>query len=492
MFQFKNRESNKNHKPNLVKKIALTTTLGMMITFGVVFAEETQGVQTVHHVYVDGKHLGEISDRSIVEEIIEKKIEAGKETYENVDVTVGEDISYVTELAFNPSFSNQQVSNRLEDLLSVKAEAVELKIDDETVGYFKDEVEAETTLQEYKLKYVDEEILEQLEAQSQADVEIDGPHIADEPKTTELAIGESTILDVTLSKEVSLSEEKVKPDEILSVEDGLKLLEKGTLTEEKHRVKEGEVLGKIATNYDLTLDELLELNPSLSEDSLLQIDQEINVTALKPFIDVIVIKEEKKAEEISYQTEVVESEELYKGDQKVRQNGSKGKKEVQYRIEIKNGQVADKEVIEEEVIKEPVNKVIVKGTKVIPSRGTGEFSWPTVGGYISSHVGQRWGRLHKGIDIARPSNRAILAADNGTVVEARYDGGFGNKVVINHNNGYKTVYAHLSSIKVRVGQTVPKGTTIGIMGSTGNSTGVHLHFELYKNGVLKNPLNYLY
>ena len=99
--------------------------------------------------------------------------------------------------------------------------------------------------------------------------------------------------------------------------------------------------------------------------------------------------------------------------------------------------------------------------------------------------------MHKGLDIARPSNRSILAADNGVVVSAGADGSFGNKIVINHNNGLKTLYAHLSSIDVSVGQTVEKGSKIGVMGSTGNSTGIHLHFEVHKNGVFQNPLNYV-
>lgn len=120
------------------------------------------------------------------------------------------------------------------------------------------------------------------------------------------------------------------------------------------------------------------------------------------------------------------------------------------------------------------------------------MAWPAVGGYISSHLGERWGKMHKGIDIARPSNRNILAADNGVVESAGYNnGGYGNKIVINHNNGMKTVYAHLSSIDVKVGQVVEKGSKIGVMGSTGNSTGIHLHFEVYKSGSLENPTEYV-
>ena len=81
----------------------------------------------------------------------------------------------------------------------------------------------------------------------------------------------------------------------------------------------------------------------------------------------------------------------------------------------------------------------------------------------------RWGQFHKGIDIARPYNRTIKAADNGVVVFAGWDGGYGKKIIIDHRNGFRTVYAHLATISVRVGQTVQKGQKIGVMGSTGNS-----------------------
>lgn len=121
----------------------------------------------------------------------------------------------------------------------------------------------------------------------------------------------------------------------------------------------------------------------------------------------------------------------------------------------------------------------------------GYLAWPAVGGYISSYQGPRWGRMHKGIDIARPSNYNILAAADGEVTKAGYTGGFGNRVEIKHSNGLTTLYAHLSSINVSVGQNVSTGTVIGIMGDTGNSTGIHLHFEVHKNGALQDPMDYL-
>ena len=106
-------------------------------------------------------------------------------------------------------------------------------------------------------------------------------------------------------------------------------------------------------------------------------------------------------------------------------------------------------------------------------------------------MGYRWGRFHKGIDIARPNNLTIKAADNGVVIFAGWDGDFGNKIEIDHRNGFHTIYGHMSSLKVHVGQTVKKGQAIGIMGQAGDATGVHLHFEVHQNGVLKNPLSYL-
>ena len=106
-------------------------------------------------------------------------------------------------------------------------------------------------------------------------------------------------------------------------------------------------------------------------------------------------------------------------------------------------------------------------------------------------MGPRWGRNHDGIDIARPSNRTIKASDNGRVTFTGWDGTYGQKVVINHSNGYETVYAHLASITVSVGDVVEQGQQIGVMGSTGRSTGVHLHFEVRNNGSLVNPMSVL-
>jgi murein DD-endopeptidase MepM/ murein hydrolase activator NlpD len=129
------------------------------------------------------------------------------------------------------------------------------------------------------------------------------------------------------------------------------------------------------------------------------------------------------------------------------------------------------------------------------SSGTGApsasgFIWP-VNGPVVSGFGMRWGRMHEGIDIAASSGTPIHAAAAGTVIHAGWLGGYGNLVVVDHGDGLSTAYAHASAILVGVGQHVSQGETLSLVGSTGNSTGPHLHFEVRVNGSAVDPLAYL-
>ena len=136
------------------------------------------------------------------------------------------------------------------------------------------------------------------------------------------------------------------------------------------------------------------------------------------------------------------------------------------------------------------NRYIARTVAPIPGVvGEGNFMWPT-SGYIS----QRFTWYHQAADIASPGNPAILAAQGGTVVTAGWNGGgYGNYVVIDHGNGYKTLYAHMltNSISVKAGQAVSQGQQIGTMGSTGRSTGTHLHFEVIGSQGKVDPLSVL-
>ena len=118
----------------------------------------------------------------------------------------------------------------------------------------------------------------------------------------------------------------------------------------------------------------------------------------------------------------------------------------------------------------------------------GQFVWP-IGGVIT----QRFVWYHKGVDIAAGFGTPVLAADSGRVFVAGWpdNTGYGNRVMIDHGNGYVTLYGHLSRIYVTAGQTVKRGDQVGAEGSTGRSTGPHLHFEIRKGGAALNPLDFL-
>ena len=109
------------------------------------------------------------------------------------------------------------------------------------------------------------------------------------------------------------------------------------------------------------------------------------------------------------------------------------------------------------------------------------FLWPAKGVFTSGY-GWRWGRMHKGIDIANNVGTPILAAKDGIVAYSGWSSGYGYLVEISHTDGTSTRYAHNSRLLVRKGQIVPQGQTISLMGSTGRSTGPHLHFEIRKPG----------
>jgi murein DD-endopeptidase MepM/ murein hydrolase activator NlpD len=139
-----------------------------------------------------------------------------------------------------------------------------------------------------------------------------------------------------------------------------------------------------------------------------------------------------------------------------------------------------------------VQRTVTSYSGPIPSsakRGTGNFGWP-----VSGAITQKFAGRHGGIDVGAPKGTPVYAADSGYVTLAGWDReivSYGNEIVINHGNGYMTRYAHLSAMMVDAGDSVKKGQLIGRVGSTGNSTGPHLHFEILLSGVRRNPFSYL-
>ncbi|MBQ7294628.1 MAG: peptidoglycan DD-metalloendopeptidase family protein [Clostridia bacterium] len=225
-------------------------------------------------------------------------------------------------------------------------------------------------------------------------------------------------------------------------------------------------------------------------------------------VRVKVMKTSTKTETLKYETVKKNTSSLYKGTKKTTQKGKNGKVQVTELTTYIDSKKAYTGVVSEVVIKEPVDEVVLIGTKSNSSASSyapsKSFIWPTRGAYsISSYYGYRSASIsgwsyHGGLDIVlgygSSAGIPVVASASGTVVTA-YSGwrGYGHTVVIDHGNGIKTRYAHMypGSIAVSVGQKVYQGQQIGRIGSTGNSTGPHLHFEVLVNGYKVNPLPYI-
>jgi len=469
-------------KTNIIKKAAMTTLLFTAIGSSFAFATAASANGTfdkIYHVYIGDSYIGAVSNEEDVTKIIETKEQETQAIYKDYTLDGSANVTLIPEQVFSYELDDATTLSKLNEEMVVEAESYALQIDEKPVIYLKDQAAFDETIRLLKLQYVTEAELKQFESNASL-------------KTLPaLKENETRIKDIKITEAISGEETKIDPKQILTPAKAVEFLKTGSLEKEVYAVQSGDALSTIASSHNLSTAELIKLNPGLSEDSLLRIGQELNITVEKPLVNVEIAKEKNTLEEIPFEKIVKEDASKFKGETVVEQEGSNGKKEVSYVISQQNGAVTSKTVTNEKVLTEPVDSVTIVGTKVISSRGTGNFAWPTVGGYISSKQGERWGSYHRGIDIARPSNYNIKASDNGVVTKAGWEGTYGKRIVISHNNGYETVYAHLSDIKVSVGQVVPQGSVIGIMGSTGHSTGTHLHFEVHKNGALENPLSYL-
>ncbi len=203
-------------------------------------------------------------------------------------------------------------------------------------------------------------------------------------------------------------------------------------------------------------------------------------------------------EQVPFETVTEYNDEKYSDEQTVFVEGVNGLQRNTYVAFMENGQEISRQVLESQVISEPVTQVMEVGS--IPGSrtdSTGSYIWPT-DGHLTSDFGSRSVAVgssnHKGLDIAGPVGTPVWAADGGTVTYAQYwsGSGYGNIVMIEHDNGDITYYAHLNSISVSVGDKVAQGDIIGEMGATGNVSGSHLHFEVRPGGgEPANPLNYL-
>lgn len=333
---------------------------------------------------------------------------------------------------------------------------------------------------------IDGEEVVSLASEEEVQMVIDGVL---EPFTKE-SIESKLIQEPEIEEEYAIAEKQMSLDCVMEVDQAIEFLSQGTNTVKEYKVKNGDTTWDIAVNRGVQIGELEKANPN-KDISKLHDGDVINLTAQEPYLTVMTVKEEKIQETVQYNTVYKDDSSLYIGMSKVVSEGINGVIEKTSKVNFENGVEVSREVTGEEIIKNPQDKVIAKGTKELPlGVGTGRFQIPTIGRIsVINKPGSHSG--NKAVDIANSVGTSIRASDGGRVTKASDSGnGYGKCIIIDHGNGYKTLYAHLNSYDVSVGSQVSKGQQIGTMGNTGNSRGSHLHFEVIKNGARQTITDY--
>lgn len=301
------------------------------------------------------------------------------------------------------------------------------------------------------------------------------------------------VLDVKLREKITTASELRSPDDICSLQEATNVLLFGTKAANVHEVESSdETMWTIANQYGTSVHNLKVANPGLTSDKITP-GMKINLAAASPKITVVVVKEMVVTASIPFTVQTKNNSSMLRGTSKTITQGVNGEEQVTLKVAVSNGQEINRQRVSSVVTKAAVAKVVERGTKmVVASRGSGSGSiaWPVYGA-ITSRFGPRGGGYHTGVDIDGSTGDSIRAAESGKVIYTGYDDGYGYIIKIDHGDGLSTWYAHLSKIGVSVGEKVEKGEVIGKMGSTGNSSGSHLHFEVRINGTAYNPLKYL-
>lgn len=462
------------HKWAVAKTVSALGVIGAVIWGGHAFVQA--GLKNVYHVSINGQEVGTVSDTSGVEQIKQAKAKQLAESGENVRMKVKEpEVTFQVEKVFMEETNDQEVLKRVASAVTAYPVGTELVVDGKPMGIVKDEQTADQLLASIKETALEKKkesgvvrVLSASSAQPAQVIEVE---------------------KVEFVQKVELNEIQIQPQDVMSVEELKKKLETGDVQPTKYTVEKGDTVSGIAQKLNIPKQVIYQNNTWITDD-MIKVGQQLDLTVLQPTLAVRTVEKMAENQEVQYETEYEKDDNMREGTSQVIKEGKNGMKKVIIQVTKINGLMSEETVLSEEMIQEPVKAIVRKGTKVIKGEGTGKFAWPVVSSKISSTFGSRWGAQHKGIDLTS-SNKNILAADNGKIIFAGVKSGYGNAIIIDHLNGYKTLYGHLSKITAENGKIVEKGEKIGLMGSTGNSTGVHLHFEIHQNDTPQNPQKFL-
>ena len=412
-------------------------------------------------VLLNGKESGYVCDQVSAEIIMDEILDEAAARF-NMEIADSNVLRFEETTILREDLSTkEELEGSLRKYAKIFVNAYTIYADDVSIGVLQSEEEAQQILNNVKSQYLSDE---------------------------------GSLDDAKFQEDVKILATPVISTQVQAMEEVVAELEKKQDTVEEYTLKGDDTFWSISQEYKIKMDDLVKMNED-KDPKKLRDGMVIRLSYPKNILNVVTKELTKYEERIPYETETQTDDSMYTNESKVIREGQEGKRVVEANIIRVNGVEKDREVISEDVVLKPVNKIVAKGTKkevtaASIARGHGKFKWPT-NGRITSRYGQRWGRLHKGVDIANSKGTPVYAAESGKVSAAGRLGGYGNRIEIDHGAGVTTLYAHLSSIKVSSGTSVSRGQLIGYMGNTGNSTGPHLHFEVRINGSARNPLKYL-
>ncbi|MBQ3114589.1 MAG: peptidoglycan DD-metalloendopeptidase family protein [Clostridia bacterium] len=433
---------------NAVKRGVLYTTAVATMCFIVYGSFMSLDITIAKNVLINGKSVGTVTN-------IEQFKDYYSKLHEELQHSLGESeigkVSYLPCIAFNKSVNDEYtLKQNIMSLYDGVINAYSVYVDNEFVCATLEKADLEMALETIRTSYGNEET-----ATFVQDIEIKNELVT----SSNIKFGENIKNELLSSKSI----------------------------ESVYVATKEQSMWEIASMYGMTIDKLEKMNPGI--DGAVLDGTHINIIKSVPVLSVQTTAHVEGEFDIAYKSEIVCDKTMAKGKQKITVEGENGKQFVKKDIVFINGEEITETIHEKTIIKEPVTKVTVVGTK-LSGIGTGSFIRPTYGS-LSSRYGTRWNRQHQGIDISASAGTNIVAADDGVVEFSGWEGGYGNLVKLSHGNGYTTYYGHCSKLLVKKGQIVEKGQVIAKVGSTGRSTGPHLHFEVRLNNIPQNPLEFI-
>ncbi|MGI6330030.1 MAG: LysM peptidoglycan-binding domain-containing M23 family metallopeptidase [Bacilli bacterium] len=464
-------------------KIIMTVLMTMMLSFILIlffnFSDQVVSArpQELYKVYLDGLEIGIIKSKGTLENYIDKQQSAAKKKY-GVDFIYPPNNLYIDKFVSYDEkiLTEAEVYEKIKEIspftvkgyiISIEGEEDVKKINVLDQDLFVNAVN--TTIQAFVLKEEYDKFLNDEQ---------------EEIKTTG-----QLIEDLYIDEKISVKEAFIPVDEEIFIDENelSRYLLFGTLKEQdSYVVQAGDTIEDIAFNHKLGVGEFLLVNPYFtSSNNLLSEGQVVTVGYINPLFKTVVEKHIVEDQVKKYQTEIIYDSSAYYGSSYVKQEGKDGLERVVQKIKYVNGEITNAIFPSSEVLKAEVNEIIVKGTRTSTGKivvsADGNWAWPTNSPYIiSSTYGWRWGKIHDGNDISGTGyGSPIYAANHGVVYQTGVHSSLGNYVILSHENNYYTVYAHLARIIAKEGKKVTRGEVIGTMGSSGFSTGTHLHFASY-------------